>query len=100
MKVAFLMLFTLVNIALTGFGAILLMWSPMLFDSGGTDDNLKWAIFWSIWFFPVAALICVFLPWLFQWLKWSRAALVVSAIPAAYAIIFFAAISVMDAMRP
>jgi hypothetical protein len=99
MKVALLLL-TLVNIALAGFGSILLMWSPMLFDSGGTDDNLKWAIFWSIWFFPVATLICLVLPWLFLWLKWPRAALLASAFPAAYALIFIAAIFAMDALRP
>jgi hypothetical protein len=99
MKVALLAL-TLVNIALSCLGAMTAVMSPMMFDSGGTDDNLKWAIFWSILFFPVVALVCVFLPWLFVWLKWLRAALVASAIPAIYAAIVFALMSVMDAMRP
>ena len=99
MKVALLAL-TLVNIALTCLGAMTAALSPPPLHSGGPDDSLKWAIFWSILFFPVVALVCVFLPWLFVWLKWPRAALVASAIPATYAAIVFALMSVLDAMRP
>ena len=53
MKVMLAML-TIVNIALTVFGVSLAMMSPMMFDSGG-DGKLLWAIFWSLWIFPVVA---------------------------------------------
>ena len=33
---------TLVNVALTCFGVSIAMMSPMLFDSGGQDDQLLW----------------------------------------------------------
>jgi hypothetical protein len=82
---------TLINIALVLFGGTLAMMSPMMFDSGD-DGKLLWAIFWSIWFLPVLAIACVFLPWLLLWLKWPRTALLTSAVPLAYFAILFAAI--------
>ena len=75
---------TLVNVALTCFGVSMAMMSPMLFDSGGQDDQLLWAVFWSIFVFPAVALICVFVPWLFLWLKWPRTALFAAIIPLAW----------------
>ena len=37
---------TLINVALTCFGVSMAMMSPMLFDSGGEQDQLLWAVFW------------------------------------------------------
>jgi hypothetical protein len=82
---------TLVNLALTGFGIMMAMMSPMMFDSG-EQDKLLWAAFWSILAFPVVAALNVFLPWLFLLFKWPRIALVASAIPAAWLVIFLAVI--------
>ena len=58
---AMLAMLTIVNIVLTVFGVSLALMSPMMFD-GGDDGKLLWAIFWSLWIFPVVALLCVFLP--------------------------------------
>lgn len=85
MKVMLAML-TIINIALTVFGVSMAAMSPMMFDSGG-DGKLLWAIFWSLWVFPVVAVLCVFLPWLFLWLQWPRTALVASAVPITWMII-------------
>jgi hypothetical protein len=82
---AVLAMLTIVNIALTVFGVTLAMMSPMMFDSG--DGKLLWAIFWSLWVFPVVALLCVFIPWLLLWLQWPRTALVASAVPITWMII-------------
>jgi hypothetical protein len=81
---------TVVNIALTCFGVSMAMMSPMMFDSGGTQDQLLWAIFWSVWVFPIVALVCVFLPWLFLWLQRPPTALFASAIPVAWLLVLFA----------
>lgn len=62
-------LLTLLNVALAGFGLMMAMMSPMLFDSGAQQDQLLWAVFWTILAFPAVALVCVFVPWLFLWLK-------------------------------
>lgn len=75
---------TLVNVALTCFGVSMAVMSPMMFDRGGQDDQILWAVFWSILAFPAIVLICVFVPWLFLWLKWPRAALFVAVIPIAW----------------
>ena len=83
---------TLVNVALTCFGVSMAMMSPMLFDSGGQDDQLLWAVFWSIFVFPAVALVCVFVPWLFLCLKWPRTALVAAIIPFAWLAAVFAVI--------
>jgi hypothetical protein len=48
---------------------------------------LLWGIFWSVLAFPVVALACVVLSWVFVWLRWRRVALVVAAVPAAYALV-------------
>lgn len=85
-------LLTLLNVALAGFGLMMAMMSPMLFDSGGQQDQLLWAVFWTILAFPVVALVCVFVPWLLLWLKWRRTALFAAAIPAAWLIILFAVV--------
>jgi hypothetical protein len=85
-------LLTLLNVALAGFGLMMAMMSPMLFDSGGQQDQLLWAVFWTILAFPAVALVCVFVPWLFLWLKWWRMALFAAAIPAAWLIILFAVV--------
>jgi hypothetical protein len=83
---AMLAMLTIVNIVLTVFGVSLALMSPMMFD-GGDDGKLLWAIFWSLWIFPVVALLCVFLPWLFLWLQWFRTALVAAAVPITWMII-------------
>jgi hypothetical protein len=88
MKIAIGVL-TIINIALTVFGVSMAIMSPMMFDSGG-DGKLLWAIFWSIWAFPVVAVLCVLLPWLFLWLRWPRTALIVSAVPVTWMIVLFA----------
>ena len=85
MKIA-LGVLTLINIALTCFGVSMAVMSPMMFDSGG-DGTLLWAIFWSVLAFPVAALLCVLLPWLFLWLRWPPTALVAAAVPLTWMII-------------
>jgi hypothetical protein len=83
---------TLVNVALAVFGVSMAMMSPMMFDSGGEQDQLLWAVFWSILAFPIVAAVCVFVPWLFMWLQRPRTALLLSAIPAAWLVILFAVI--------
>jgi hypothetical protein len=79
-KLAFVVL-TLVNLALVLFGAWLAMWTPMLFDSGSTQDKALVATAASIMLFPVLALICALLPWLFLWLRWRRVAVVIAVLP-------------------
>ena len=70
-------LLTLVNVALTCFGLSMAMLSPMLFDSGGQDDQLLWAVFWSIFVFPAVALVACSCPGCFcvssgRALLWSQ----------------------------
>jgi hypothetical protein len=86
---------TLVNVALTVFGVSMAMMSPMMFDGGGEQDQLLWAVFWSILAFPIVAAVCVFVPWLFMWLQRPRTALLLSAIPAAWLVILFAVIFIL-----
>ena len=88
MKIA-LTLLTVLNVALTGFGASMAMLSPMMFDSGG-DGRLLWAMFWSILAFPVVAGICLLLPWLLLWLRCPRAALATAILPVAYLAVLLA----------
>jgi len=76
-------LLTVLNAALTGFGAWMAMLSPMMFDAGG-NGMLLWTIFWSIWAFPIAAAVCLLLPWLLLWRRYPRAALAASLVPVAY----------------
>jgi hypothetical protein len=90
MKIAIGVL-TIINIALTVFGVSMAIMSPMMFDSGG-DGKLLWSLFWSILAFPVVAVLCVLLPWLFLWLRWPRTALVVSAVPLAWMIVLLAVV--------
>jgi len=79
-KLAFVAL-TLVNLALVLFGAWLALWTPMLFDAGSTQDKVLVAAAVSIVLFPVLALICALLPWLFLWLRWRRVAVVTAILP-------------------
>jgi hypothetical protein len=79
-KLAFVVL-TLVNLALVLFGAWLALWTPMLFDSGSTQDEVLVAAAVSIMLFPALALICALLPWLFLWLRWRRVAAVTAILP-------------------
>jgi hypothetical protein len=88
MKLA-LGLLTVLNVALTGFGASMAMLSPMMFDAGG-DGKLLWTMFWSILAFPVVAGICLLLPWLLLWLRCPRGALAAATIPVAYLTILLA----------
>lgn len=83
---------TLINVALTCFGVSMAVMSPMMFDRGGQDDQILWAVFWSILAFPAIALICVFVPWLFLWLKWRRSALFAAVIPIAWLAAVFAVV--------
>jgi hypothetical protein len=83
---------TVVNLALIWFGGTVAMWSPMMFDRGGQDDNVLWAIFWSFLALPVVALIGAILPWLFLWLHWLRVAVITAAIPALFALAIAAAV--------
>jgi hypothetical protein len=53
----------------------------MLFDSGSTQDKVLVATAVSIMLFPVLALICALLPWLFLWLRWRRVAVVIAILP-------------------
>src|ERR1700753_1015904 len=79
-KLAFAVL-TLVDLALMLLGAWLALWTPMLFDSGNTQDKVLVAAAVSIILFPVLALICALLPWLFLWLRWRRVAVVIAILP-------------------
>jgi hypothetical protein len=83
---------TLINVALTCLGVTMAMMSPMLFDGGGEHDQLLWAVFWGIFIFPAVAFVCVFVPWLFLWLRWPRTALFAAAIPIAWLMIIVAVI--------
>lgn len=78
---------TVINLGLTVLAAAMAMYAPMMFDAGGQDSKLLWGIFWSVLAFPTVALACVILPWLFAWLRWRRLAVVVAAVPAAYALV-------------
>jgi hypothetical protein len=84
-----LALLTVLNVALTGLGASMAMFSPMMFDAGG-DGRLLWAVFWSILAFPVVAAICLLLPWLLLWLRCPRAAMATSIIPVGYLAVLLA----------
>jgi hypothetical protein len=75
-KLGFVVL-TLVNLVLVLCGAWLALWTPMLFDSGNTQDKVLVAAAVSIILFPVLAL----LPWLFLWLRWRRVAVVIAILP-------------------
>jgi hypothetical protein len=88
MKLA-LGLLTVLNVALTCFGASMAMLSPMMFDAGG-GGRLLWTMFWSIPAFPVVAAICLLLPWLLLWLRCPRAALAASIIPVGYLAVLLA----------
>ncbi len=77
--------FTLVNLALVLGGAWFAMWTPMLFDAGGTDDKVLVASALGIIAFPLVALICAILPWLFLWIRWRRVAVVTAIVPIAIA---------------
>ncbi len=77
--------FTLVNLALVLCGACLALWMPMLFDSGRTDDRVLVATAAGIVTFPVIALICAILPWLFLWIRWRNLAVVTAMVPVAIA---------------
>jgi hypothetical protein len=77
---------TLVNFALVLCGVWFAMWTPMLFDKGSTSDKGLVAIAVSILLFPVVALICAFLPWLFLLFRWRRVALVTAILPVAITI--------------
>ena len=79
-KLVFVVL-TLLNLALVLFGAWLALWTPMLFDAGGTDDKFLVTSAVSIVGFPVLALICALLPWLFLWLRRRRVAVVIAILP-------------------
>jgi hypothetical protein len=83
---------TLVNLALIWFGGTVAMMAPMMFDRGGQDDNVLWAIFWAFLALPVVALIGAILPWLFLWLRWRRVAIITAAIPALFALAIAAAV--------
>lgn len=87
-KLAFVAL-TLVNLALVLFGAWIALWTPMLFDAGSTQDKLLVAAAVSIILFPVLALICAFLPWLFLRLRWRRVAIVTAVLPMVIAAALF-----------
>jgi hypothetical protein len=84
-------LLTMINVALTLFGASMAMMSPMMFDSG-VDGPLLWAVFWSILAFPLVALLCAILPWLFLWLRWPRIALVSACLPPVWMAVLFAVV--------
>jgi hypothetical protein len=79
-KLAFVAL-TLVNLALVLCGAWLAMWTPMLFDAGSMDDKVLVAAAVGIVTFPVVALICAILPWLFLWIRWRRVAVATAIVP-------------------
>jgi hypothetical protein len=79
-KLAFVAV-TLVDLALVLFGAWLTLWTPMLFDAGNTQDKGLVAAAVSIMLFPVLALICALLPWLFLWFRWRRVAVVTAMLP-------------------
>jgi hypothetical protein len=79
-KLAFVAL-TLVNLALMLFGAWLALWTPMLFDSGSTQDKTLVATAVATLLFPFLALICALLPWLFVWLRWRRVAAATAILP-------------------
>jgi hypothetical protein len=86
---------TLVNLALIWFGGTVAMFSPMMFDGGGQDDNVLWAIFWSFLALPFVALVGAILPWPFLWwLRWRRLAVMTAAIPALFALAIAAVIFV------
>jgi hypothetical protein len=83
---------TLANVALILFGGSMALMSPMMFDAGGQQDEVLWAVFWCIWALPVVALVGAILPWLFLWLKWRRAAVATAAVPTMFAIAILAVI--------
>src|SRR6516225_10861636 len=88
-KLAFAAL-TLVNLALVLCGAWLALWTPMLFDRGSTQDQVLVATAIGIVVFPVVALICAILPWLFLWVKWRGVAVATAILPVAIAASFYA----------
>jgi hypothetical protein len=83
---------TLANLALILFGGSMAMLAPMMFDAGGQQDQVLWAVFWSIWALPVVAFAGAILPGLFLWLRWRRVAVATAAVPAVFAVAILAVI--------
>ena len=88
-KLAFAAL-TLVNLALVLCGAWLALWTPMLFERGSTQDQVLVATAIGIVVFPVVALICAILPWLFLWVRWRGVAVATAILPVTIAVLFLA----------
>ena len=88
-KLAFAAL-TLVNLALVLCGAWVALWTPMLFERGSTKDPVLVATAVGFVVFPVVALICAILPWLFLRVRWRGVAFATAILPVAIAASFYA----------
>ena len=89
-KLAFAAL-TLFNLALVLCGAWLALWTPVLFERGRPQDQVLVATMAiGIVVFPVVALICAILPWLFLRVRWRGVAVATAILPVAIAASFYA----------
>jgi hypothetical protein len=89
-KLAFVAL-TLVNLALVLCGAWLALWTPVLFERERPQDQVMVvAMAIGIVAFPVVALICAILPWLFLRVRWRGVALATAILPVAILVSFYA----------
>src|SRR5215469_2321833 len=90
-KLAFAAL-TLVNLALVLCGAWIALWTPMLFERGSTQDPYPVLVAIAVGFvvFPVVALICAILPWLFLRVRWRGVAVATAILPVAILASFYA----------
>jgi hypothetical protein len=87
-KLAFAAL-TLFNLALVLCGAWLALWTPVLFERERPQDQVMVvAMAIGIVAFPVVALICAILPWLFLRARWRGVAVATAILPVAIAVLF------------
>jgi len=82
---------TLFNLALVLCGAWLALWTPVLFERERPQDQVMVvAMAIGIVAFPVVALICAILPWLFLRVRWRGVAVATAILPVAIAVLFVA----------
>ena len=80
MKIVYLMLASIANLALGVYGIFPAMMSPMLFDAPGSTRSVAlWFAFCAMLVFPIVAIAAAIAPWLFYRKGRVRAAVVSSA---------------------
>jgi hypothetical protein len=82
---------TFFNLVLVLCGAWLALWTPVLFERERPEDQvIDMAMAIGIVAFPVVALICAILPWLFLRVRRHGAAVATAILPVTIAVLFLA----------